>query len=347
MRYDVVIATRNRPNTLRRCLAHLANQSEKPVRVVIVDASDDDATTHGGVFDGLDRKIEWGIVEADCQNAARQRNLGLASTESDVVFLPDDDSMLYQDAAKNMMEGYRSDVDGRIAGVGGCAASGPPQEFLDRAIRSRASLKDRLEPARNLYESRFSPKPFETYAQELWAARGLPDWLCANADFTPVEAIGGYLLSLRRESALEHQFDETLGAGIGYSIHEDMDLCLRLQADGYLLIAAMRAPIFHDRFPGRRAAGYNYGFCWIANYLYVCCKSIPKESPSYRIDLPRFMRHKLRIYRLGALLSRSIYDRDVAAGALDAWAQRSELMDCSSDQLSDTYRRWCTTMIRS
>jgi GT2 family glycosyltransferase len=345
MRYDAVIATLNRPEALRACLRQLELQSERPERVIVVDASDDHESVKSVALAGRDPSIEWVVVRAERRGLPNQRNQGLEHVRNPVTFMPDDDSLMHVQAAEEMMAGYRLDTAGVVAGVGGIeSAQSPLGKGSVQKTRGQA-LKARLERPRSMIETRIAKKPFESFAHEAWARNEIPAWVDGDR-FVLVESIGGYLLSLRTDLARERKFDETLAYGIGYALHEDMEMGLRLQRDGFLLIGARRAPIFHDVHPGKRAGGFNYGFCWLANYIYVCRRTFPSDSAILSEQLERFLKHKLRLYRTRALVRGSEYNRDIYDGAKTAWSIRHELSSSDPVELAATYRRACDRYLR-
>ena len=152
--------------------------------------------------------------------------------------------------------------------------------------------------------------------------------------------------SSRRHLAKKFLFDEVMGYGIGYALHEDMELSMRLQREGFLLVGAELAPVFHDVHPSRRAGGFAYGYCWIANYLYACRRNIPQDSRVWRRDLPAFIRYKLALYRGRSLVRREDYYTDVWMGARTAWGDRLRLMDVAPDEAPAAYRELCDARLR-
>lgn len=320
--YEVVIATRNRPETLKASLPLIEAQTEKPRRIILVDASDDHAAFKTSLAEVIDRSpFDYLILRAERPNSSRQRNVGLDLVESEIALMPDDDSMLYPEAAAEMMAGYRLDTAGVVAGVSGRAnAAAPAAPVAHRMAKSRA-FKDALDPPRNYVEDRLVPDPFKEYPRELWRTRDIPAWIDGDR-FALVETIGGFRMSFRTDIARRLRFDETLGYGIGYALHEDMELSLRMQSAGYLLIGAQRAAIHHNVFPAKRADGFNYGFCQIANYIYTCRRNMPETSRGWAV-MGRFLRYKLLLYRLTASTP---YGRDVYRGAAAAWRRRAVLM---------------------
>jgi GT2 family glycosyltransferase len=345
MRYDAVVCTLNRPESLKACLSLIEAQTEKPARVIIVDASDDHQKVKAEVMQSRDPAIQWAFLQSDTKSLPYQRNLGLERVDSPVVLLPDDDSMLHPHAAAEMLAGYRLDDRCEVGGVSGVASGSAPRQHATRQMAQSRALKDRIQPLRNKLEDRFVPKPFSSYPRELWGKRSIPSWLDGQR-FAPVETIGGYLLSLRSEVIKEHRFDEALGYGIGYALHEDMEMSLRLQKLGYLLIAAQRASIFHDVHPSKRAGGFNYGFCWIANYLYTCRRNMPETSIAWREHLSNFLRYKLALYRARALVKRDDYSREVSLGAQAAWGVKGRLISADPQSLPQVYMELCDAYIK-
>jgi glycosyltransferase involved in cell wall biosynthesis len=344
MRYDVVVATRNRADSLAACLSLIERQTELPVRVVVVDSSDDhDASER--VLSGREPSVEWVFIRSATRSAPYQRNLGIAHAESDVVLVPDDDSMLFPGTAAEIMALYRADTAGQVAAVSAAYSDRSPLSGTPQQIRWSERRKQQVEPLRDAVERAVVPKPFETYPRQLWRSRTVPEWIDGER-FSLVPSVGGYRLSLRTAVAQEHPFDETMGYGIGYALHEDMELSMRLQRLGYLLAAAERAPVFHDVHPGRRAGGFDYGFFWIANYIYACRANMPEGSLSWSRHLPAFLRYKIGLYAARAAVHPDSYNREVVRGARCAWQARSALMDAAVDDLPAAYRGLCDATVR-
>ena len=347
MRYDVVVATRNRAASLAACLSLLESQTELPVRVIVVDSSDDHDASERVVLSGRDPSVDWVFIRSATRSAPYQRNLGIAHAESEVVLVPDDDSMLFPGTAAEIMALYRADTAGQVAAVSAAYSDRSPLAGAPQQIRWSERRKQQVEPLRDAIEAALVPKPFETYPRELWRSRAVPSWVDGER-FSLVPSVGGYRLSMRTAVAKAHPFDETMGYGIGYALHEDLELSMRLQRLGYLLAGAEQAPVFHDVHPGRRAGGFDYGFFWIANYIYACRANMPESSLSWSRHLPTFLRYKIGLYAARALVRPDSYNREVVRGARCAWRARSTLAGSAVDDLPEAYRRLCdATMNRA
>jgi dTDP-4-amino-4,6-dideoxygalactose transaminase len=77
MRYNAVISTLNRPESLKACLSLIEGQTEKPARVIIVDASDHHYKAKADVTQSRDAAVEWTFLRSEtksllCQSIHRQ-----------------------------------------------------------------------------------------------------------------------------------------------------------------------------------------------------------------------------------------------------------------------------------
>ena len=343
MPYDCVIATRNRLNALRMSIPLILKQDVLPGRLIIIDASDDHNSVRTEVHEiseslGFKDTI---VAKADVANSSRQRNIGLALVQSPVVMFPDDDSMWYDKFAANVLKIYEADVRRQVGGVTGVAFLAPPPELAQPAYKKSAfaSAKGALQPYRNQIESRFFPHPFNLIAEATW--RDNIDVVDGH-NSKRVRFITGFQMSFRTDAVRQVGFDETLGYGAGYAYHEDLDVSLRLARQGYALVSSEDAKVCHYSFPGKRGKGYNYGFVAIANCVYVCKKTIGQDTQIYA-NLERYLKYKLSLY---ASRFYSDHTREVFRGALDAWRNRSMLLDADAAGLSDVYKALCDQYIR-
>jgi hypothetical protein len=321
----------------------ILKQDVLPGRLIVVDASDD----HDSV--GMEvREIGEGlgfkntiVAKSDVSNSARQRNIGLQFVEAPVVMLPDDDSMWHGGFATNVLKIYDADVRRQVAGVTGVGVPASPPELGQPTYKKSAfaSAKGTLQPYRSYLEDRFFPHPFALIAEATWtdSIDVVDDINCKR-----VPHITGFRMSFRTDAVRQVGFDETLGYGAGYAYHEDLDISLRLERLGYALVSAEDAKVCHYSFPGKRGDGYNYGFCAIANCVYVCKKTINHDIQIYPF-LGRYLKYKLALYASGF---HSSYGREVFQGAFDAWRNRSKLLDANEAHLSDTYKALCDQYIK-
>ena len=110
-----VVATKDRPQPLRRMLKSLSEQSRVPDRVVIIDASE---SPNPDITD-LYPDLEIMYIHHHPPNISRQRNLGVKKAEVDngLIGFLDDDIELLPDAVENMLTFWASGTED----VGGAA----------------------------------------------------------------------------------------------------------------------------------------------------------------------------------------------------------------------------------
>jgi glycosyltransferase involved in cell wall biosynthesis len=343
MQYDCVIATKNRLDALRMSIPLILKQNILPGRLIVIDASDD----HDAVKTEINQISERlgfrnTIVESsDASNSARQRNRGLQFVEAPIVMLPDDDSMWYGGFATNVLKIYEADGRGQVGGVSGVGVPALPSELAQPTYKKSAfaSAKGALQLYRNDFENRLFPHPFGLIAETTWT-----DKIDVVDDINSVRIphITGFRMSFRTDAVKQVGFDETLGYAVGYAYHEDFDVSLRLERLGYALVSAQDAKVCHYSFPGRRGKGYNYGFSVIANTVYICRKTINRDTQIYPV-LERYLKYKLSLYG-GRLFSE--HGREVFQGAFDAWRNRSALLNADETRLSDAYKALCDRYIK-
>jgi GT2 family glycosyltransferase len=89
----VIIATRNRADELRDCLASLARQSARPrFQIVVVDNGSQDETA--SVIAAAPGVVSAFVAEP---NRAKARNAGIAAASGDLILFCDDDTIAPQD----------------------------------------------------------------------------------------------------------------------------------------------------------------------------------------------------------------------------------------------------------
>jgi len=124
---SVVVVTYRRPDHVRTCLQHLAQQTTTPVRVIVVDASPETATEDVvREFPGVEyRRNDRGVG-----TTATSRAIGIADITEDVAAFVDDDAFAHPTWLEKLLEPYS---DPAVVAVGGRALNAQPNE-ADRGI---------------------------------------------------------------------------------------------------------------------------------------------------------------------------------------------------------------------
>lgn len=341
--YAIVVATRNRLDALRISVPLFLKQSRPPARLIIVDCSDE----HGSVASYMDEtaestEIPIEVIHADTANSAQQRNLGIQRVNEEITMLPDDDSLWFPDTAEKIMKIYENDKCGIIGGVSGISSTNSP---VSTAFMPRKDLALNRNPTvqrwRNMTENRIFPQPFDLYGSLRIAELLSTADAASTGHIRTIETIAGYRMSFRTEALLRHNFDPVLGSRVGYALHEDKDVGLRMNKAGLLLAAAPGAMVFHNIHQGKRAGGFEYGFSWIFNYIYICRKVFGDNPPGKR-PVERFLNYKSFLYRLRR---NNPYYRDVARGASAAMAEFDLLWRTPDDRLAKIYGDICDRVL--
>ena len=334
LHFDVVIATRNRSDVLALSIPLLLEQSRAPQRLILVDSSDDHELVRRTVSEatrGAGLPVE--LVHAE-PGLPLQRNLGLSRVESDVVFFPDDDSLLLPGTFDAMMRIYERDEAEVIGGVCAVPARTPPPGILQRAraayrMTAGERLKHRIGSYRYALEKWLAPPhPCLVHGRSRWTVRMVPPWL-AEENAVLVEWMTGFRMSFRTESIRKTGFDETLS---GYTLFDDHDASFHIMRD-QLLVGAHNAQIYHHKARGGRGSGYNLGMMHVLTCAYVVLRHAGRDSAADRALVPYF-RYRLAQYALG-LGSR--FGRERFAGARVALRALGELRAASPDDLSARY----------
>lgn len=340
MDYDVVIATRNRPEALKLSIPLILTQERPPKKLIIVDASDDHQLICKTVKEALGAcPVELVILNSQ-PNSARQRNIGLKYVESPIVMFPDDDSLWWPGVAEAIMRIYERDKNGVIGGV--CAAMATqrnPEMHRVEEAGYKMRLSDRVRRQIGQAYNRFTRfcylDPLWLHGRSRLGVQPAPEWL-SEENAVLVEHMGGYRMSFRTHVFEERGFDEDLGAYVGYAKCEDTEFCFYVMRKK-LLVGARNAKVFHYKFPSRRGAGFKLGFISQLNPAYIVCKHSPKGSIARRAIRP-YSVYRLMQYMLGI---HTQFGRELVRGMLLATCQIKELLQSPPNCLRECYLKLC------
>ena len=335
--FSTVIVTRNRADALALSLPLHLGQSRLPERVLIVDSSDNPSANRALVA-GLAKTAPVPVEhQVSAPGMTVQRNIGLAQVDSDVVFFPDDDSLVHPGALERMMRIYDRDTEGRIGGVGGAEVTAPPEGVLPARKTSYDKrpvdrLRARIAPLRKRLEEAAFPDPMVLAAARLQARMDPPEPWLEEEDAARVEWITGFRMSFRTEAVRRVGFNEHLGR---YALYEDIDAGLGVQAGGQSLVVTNGAKIYHHKAPETRANGRQMGMMNILNRAYVVLRG-GATDPRVRSAIRSYGRFRTAQFALGA---RGPYGRDRLVGARAAMGVLPELFAAPAGELDETYVR--------
>jgi len=244
-----VIATKDRPQELRRLLRSIENQSCQPNQIIIVD---------GGDKITGDLMQEFPLLSITYlrylpPSAARQRNWGIQyiSAQTTLVGFFDDDIILEANSLAAMMDFWK-DAQEDIAGAGFNMTN---TDGLSSSRLKSLALVNSL----GLYSDTkgfIAPSGFQAligYAKETIFVRWLPT--CA--------------VVWRRKAFEEFKFDPWFS---GYSYLEDLDFSYRV-GKKYRLAVVADAKYYHYLVPGGRENSYQFGKKEVVNRVYFVMKN--------------------------------------------------------------------------
>ena len=254
------IATYNRREVLMQCLKLAAAQTRPPNEIVVVDASKDWEVTRDQMMSELAPQypdIHWVFEQARRPSAAVQRNQACERASADVVFLFDDDSFMYPDAAEHLMKLYDADVNHEVAGIAAALAGKPPSQAADKkaveeieAARVAPTVKTYSPIAKMVRKLLDADNLFVPY-DEGFHGRYIPDSV-KHLGPGKRHLMAGMTMTARRDKILEERFSEIL-ADRG---PEDSDVSYRLSRHGALL-TALEAKVFHVGSPSGRFSSFS------------------------------------------------------------------------------------------
>ncbi len=131
---SVVIPTFNRADLVERCLEALAQQSYRPLEVIVVDdCSSDDTSRVLSTFERAHPELSLRIMRNEEQRGANpSRNRGIAASAGELVAFEDDDCIAEPDWIEHLVSGF---VHERVGAVTGLVDDPTPRNIYDLAFR--------------------------------------------------------------------------------------------------------------------------------------------------------------------------------------------------------------------
>lgn len=279
---SIVVATRDRPDELRRCLEALTNlDSHRPIEILVVDNNPESALTSATakLFEGVR------LLTQTVPGLSYARNTGIVAATGEIIVCVDDDVVVPPSWLEKLLKPFASS---NVAAVTG--------NVLPLTLNSRAAVL------------------FETYGglgrgnryfivDKKWMStfkgQAVPTWnlgATANAAFR-ADVFRSQKIGL---------FDEVLGAGSPTGCSEDTLVFYNILAAGKKIVYEPNAWVWHehrDSMPALRKQLYNYSKGHMAYHLLVSwkhrdlrsIKRIALTLPLWRLrQILRHMKRRLR-----------------------------------------------------
>jgi GT2 family glycosyltransferase len=342
--WGLVLCTYNRPDMLERCLRLVLGQDRPPIEVIVVDASADWQATRDRVSLPLaeaDRDIRWHHVGAERKSSATQRNQGIRMATADILFLIDDDSLMYPGCASAVMQVYEADPEGRIQGVGISHLPPPPDrpapgEKPGTAARSPGLVGRLAAWVRRRFEPLF-------YMDQLWKPydEQYPEWELPGGlrhlPVSPAKLLNGFRMTFRRSTIEAVGFEDVLEY---YAMAEDADATYRASRRGPLVMAH-HAHLCHMSAPGGRLPKTTVTELFVFNLIVLHALHSTDRRRSER-RLSRFLRNYAAL-QAGIDLARHRLSFPTARAYLRGLSWVAPIMAKSSDEI----RAWYPAFQRS
>lgn len=297
--WSLALATYERLDVLVDCIDCVLSQTYPPVEIVIVDGSKDwlrnkeIITNKVNDFDG----IGFEYVEAKIRSAAAQRNQAASCCTGDVLFLIDDDTLMYPSCAEEIMKLYELDGEDKISAVAGSNVNLSPLQNENEEVELLSSspggggIKHWVRKVLNA-NTRFVPYDDDFPRHEIPSAMN-------RENIAVCKTLPGFSLTMRRKIVIEEQFESRLKR---YSADEDSDLTYRASRRG-LLLKALNAHLHHIGSPGGRLSIFSTTALTSINIVYL-----------HRLHSDNLKRSKARLItfllnRLAVEFAKDIYYR--------------------------------------
>lgn len=276
--WAVVIPTYQRQTILLRCLYFVAHQSLPPKEIIVIDANPDWDISRQKVWQEIvafaPSTITWHYLPARRLSSAAQRNQGIELAQADIIFLIDDDSLMYPDCAEQVMRIYGLDGEHQVAGIMPKLAALPPDAIFP------ASQTQKINHQTGFFAMIFNKTKVVQVKLRGWAKKLIKDddiFIPYQFNFPkyalpaslkgmavhPVPMFHGARMSYRREILAQVRFEESLER---YAVNEDNDVCYRASLLGPLL-QALEAKICHLQVSEGRITRFTATVLWGLNQV--------------------------------------------------------------------------------
>jgi len=314
--WALVIPTYKREAILPRCLRLAAQQTLPPKEIIVVDASPYWERTRDQILQNLAfqyHTIDWKYVQAEQTSSTAQRNQGIGLATSDILFLIDDDSLMYPNCAEEVIRVYAHDTGHKVVGIMAFERHVPPDIPTKKSsVRQySSSIVNRIHIIQSNFErfvSQLLHQPFLPY-DFFPPKQRLPETIKDMA-VSRLPHLHGFAMTFRREIFEQIRFEETLEF---YAATEDIDISYRAIRLG-ILLRALNAHIYHQHAPGGRLSKFTVAALILLNQAVLHC--------FYSSDIVHFKKVFLKSFWQGLI---KVTLKDILAGRLSLPSMRGVL----------------------
>jgi GT2 family glycosyltransferase len=304
--WGLVVATYQREKVLPLCLKLAIEQTQKPTEIIIIDASDNWESTRDTVMAEIASKssdIRWVYTCAEHRSSTLQRNQGLQLATADVVFLFDDDSLMYPTCAEEIMRIYEADTEGVVKGVQADSVDHPPSKLVVSDSKKQVGWSEKWFKSRayrflwkHLFlmdtELNFLPYDGAFPKHEIPAS-------VRKLNVQSVKLLEGFRMTFRRDAILKEIFEPMF---LYYAAGEDMDASYRVSRHG-LLLEAVEAKVHHFKSAGGRLSRFKVSVLAALNQA-LCLRKHSSDLKRNRQLFYRLMARRMLAETLKDTLTR-------------------------------------------
>lgn len=219
---DVIIATKERANEVRKCVGSLIRQSFLPTNLIIVDASDKNELEERLKKELSNTKIKLKYIKSK-PGLTYQRNLGVKNSLSSFVLFLDDDVILNPNYIQEVINVFANDSEIKIGGITGKITNVKRQSLVSKIIRKLFFLAEqKTGEVKNSWANNMIVPDIDTPIKVGW--------------------LSGCNQCYRKDVFQTYIFDENL---ISYSYMEDVDFSYRVSRL-YNLFYIPQATLIHN-----------------------------------------------------------------------------------------------------
>jgi GT2 family glycosyltransferase len=280
--WGLVVATKDRLEPLKICVALALGQTRAPAEVVIVDSSADWDVHRDHIKTLVDAHPDVRLVyeKGAAPSLTVQRNQAIAAATADIAFMIDDDSFLYPDAAAEIMRIYEADSDGRVVGVQADESKTSPQAASGttearRQEKAFAGIRRASPLLRRVLRTVLMASKTEVFVpyDKTYPAWTLPDTVAA-LPVRPEVMFGGFRMTYRRDVVSREPFDKTLRY---YCPGEDLDGSYRIARHG-ALVTSIQGKVFHFSSAAGRMNRTQVAHLWSLNQAVLLRRHAPDQA---------------------------------------------------------------------
>lgn len=218
----VVVPTYDRPDHLQRCLDALAEQTQLPAEVIVVDDGRTHPVSPSTVRDRLPDEVRVEVLSSDGPaGTSTARNTGAEAVTAPVVLFLDDDVTLGESYVEQLQALYETHDEPLLAGIGG----------YDDDLRDPSKLERIYERVFRLCAGGWRVNDVGMHSWEQVSEVTDADWLSGNN------------ASYKRSIVLEYPFVHWEG---GREPLEDIAAGWLLKEEGYHFLVAPQLKLDHE-----------------------------------------------------------------------------------------------------